>query len=487
MVPSIEEPKEPVKPSVEEEVQAAVSRILEKTEKPVELPETEEVSQEREAVEIPEKLEVPVEEETTEPVKISEPVEVAEAPQVEEVPGVEEKAQPVEVSETEMVSVTEKVAEPVEISEPVETMVSEDVSETAEISEPVAAPEAEEVVEARKAPEAVEVPAVAPEVQEIEEAVPEVAEEIIPEVKEKPATSYSDGLAKTRGGFISKLKNLFKSSAVDDDLIEEMEEILYTADIGVNTVTHFLTEIEKNRKNFSSGEDVRDFLKKMIYDIVKPVEKKLDPGMKEPSVLLMVGVNGAGKTTTIGKLTKKFKDGGRDVILAAGDTFRAAAVEQLMVWGQRTDTEVIRDKEGADPASVAFNAVNSAVSRGKDTVIIDTAGRLQNRVNLMEELKKVGRVIGKAKEGAPHEVILVVDANNGQNALSQARQFNEAVGLTGIVITKLDGTAKGGVVIGIARELGLPIYYVGIGEAVGDLREFNADQFVEALFESNEN
>ena len=266
-------------------------------------------------------------------------------------------------------------------------------------------------------------------------------------------------------------------------MIDEMEEILYTADIGVDTVTFFMSEIHKRRKEFKSGEDVRNFLKATIRSIMEPVEKTMNLGNHNPSVLLMVGVNGAGKTTTIGKLTKKFKDSGKSVVLAAGDTFRAAAVEQLTEWGRRSGVDVVSDKEGADPAAVAYNAINSALSKNKEIVIVDTAGRLQNRVNLMEELKKVHRVIGKAKDGAPHEVILVVDANNGQNALVQAKQFSEAVGLTGIIITKLDGTAKGGVVIGIARELKLPIYFIGIGESVNALKPFSASEFVEALFE----
>ncbi len=315
------------------------------------------------------------------------------------------------------------------------------------------------------------------EILDIEPSGEEEAQALV----EKPK-SFKDGLSGTRGGFMSKLKNLFSSSIVDDDLIEEMEEILYTADIGVPTVSHLMAQVEKNRKNFKSGEDVRNFLKMEIYNIVETCEKKLEVKELKPFIMLMVGVNGAGKTTTIGKLTRKFKENGKSVLLAAGDTFRAAAVEQLSEWGKRTDTEVIKDSEGADPAAVTFNAVNAAKSRNIDVAIIDTAGRLQNRVNLMNELEKVKRVTAKARENGPDEIILVVDANNGQNALSQAVEFNKAVGLTGIIITKLDGSAKGGVIIGIAKELKLPIYYIGIGESAADLREFNAEEFVEALF-----
>ena len=197
----------------------------------------------------------------------------------------------------------------------------------------------------------------------------------------------------------------------------------------------------------------------------------------------MVGVNGAGKTTTIGKLAHKFIAQGKVPMRAAGDTFRAAAVEQLKVWGERNNCTVISDKDGADPASVAFNAVNSALSKDVDVLLVDTAGRLQNRVNLMEELVKINRVIGKAKPGAPHETIIVIDANNGQNALTQAKQFSEAVKVTGIIVTKLDGSAKGGVIIGISKELGLPVYLVGVGEKIEDLRPFDPNEFVEALFE----
>lgn len=294
--------------------------------------------------------------------------------------------------------------------------------------------------------------------------------------------TFTDGLEKTRGGFVSKLKELFKASAVTDELLEKMEEILYTADMGSETVNFLLSEVKNNRRLFRSGDDAWIFLKTVIADILKGVEKELVISEDKPFVILMTGINGAGKTTTIGKLAEKFNRSGHSVILAAGDTFRAAAVEQLTEWGRRTGNDVISDKEGADPASVAYNSVQSAISRQKDIVIIDTAGRLQNRVNLMEELKKVHRVIGKAKENGPHEVILVVDANNGQNVVSQAKEFFEAVQVSGIIITKLDGTAKGGVVVGVARELKLPIYFIGIGEQVDDLKAFNAADFTEALF-----
>jgi len=301
---------------------------------------------------------------------------------------------------------------------------------------------------------------------------------------EQPAATIKSGLEKTRkGGFMSRLLGLFRNNVVDDDLIEELEEILYTADMGVATVSWLMDLVNKNRSKFSSGDDVKQFLKEKIREVLVQTYKPFPEITEKPTVFLMVGVNGAGKTTTIGKLAHKFIAQGKVPVLAAGDTFRAAAVEQLKVWGERNNCTVISDKDGADPASVAFNAVNSAVSKGADVLLVDTAGRLQNRVNLMEELIKINRVIGKAKEGAPHETIIVIDANNGQNALTQAKQFSEAVKVTGIIVTKLDGSAKGGVLIGIAKELNLPVYLVGVGEKIEDLRPFDPNEFVDALFE----
>ena len=306
-----------------------------------------------------------------------------------------------------------------------------------------------------------------------------VPEEHKPEDSTK---TLEDGLEKTRGSFISKLKGIFGSKSIDDETIEELEEILYTADIGVNTVGWLMDEVKQNRTLLKEGGDIRNFLKEKMKDVLLSVHKEMPEITAKPSVYLMVGVNGAGKTTTIGKMASRFSKEGKSCVLAAADTFRAAAVEQIKVWGERTDSVVISDKDGADPASVAHNAITSAVSKEKDVVMIDTAGRLQNRVNLMEELKKIKRVVSNLREGAPHETILVIDANNGQNALSQAKQFNEAVDLSGIIVTKLDGTAKGGVLIGIAKELAIPVYMIGIGESLKDLRPFNPEEFVEALF-----
>lgn len=425
------------------------------------------------------KANVPVEtveiaEDTVPEIKPETPVETVEATE-EIVPEIK-----LEVP-VESVEATEEIVPEIKPEVPVESV--EDIKDLALETEEAVSKKPEVTAENIKIENAADSLVDKIETEEKQDKVPEKIE-IAPKAEipiEKPK-SFKDGLSGTRGGFMSKLKNLFSSSVVDDDLIEDMEEILYTADIGVPTVSHLMAQIEKNRKNFKSGEDVRNFLKMEIYNIVETCEKELEVKDVKPFVMIMVGVNGAGKTTTIGKLTRKFKDSGKSVLLAAADTFRAAAVEQLVEWGRRTDTEVISDSEGADPASVTFNAISAAKSRNIDIAIVDTAGRLQNRVNLMNELEKIKRVASKARENGPDEIILVVDANNGQNALSQAVEFNKAVGLTGIVITKLDGSAKGGVIIGIAKELKLPIYYIGIGESAADLRKFNAEEFVEALF-----
>ena len=376
-------------------------------------------------------------------------------------PVVENKEEPPFKEAGKEIQLFEEKPEP----KPVETF-PETSSEPEKPAEPVVEPEPE------PAPESVET---------FPETSPESEKPVEPE---KPAATIKSGLEKTKkGGFMSRLIGLFKNSVVDDDLIEELEEILYTADMGVTTVSWLMDLVNKNRSKFTSGDDVKQFLKEQIREVLVANHKPFPEITEKPTIFLMVGVNGAGKTTTIGKLAHKFIAQGKVPMLAAGDTFRAAAVEQLKVWGERNNCTVISDKDGADPASVAFNAVNSALSKDVDVLLVDTAGRLQNRVNLMEELVKINRVIGKAKPGAPHETIIVIDANNGQNALTQAKQFSEAVKVTGIIVTKLDGSAKGGVIIGISKELGLPVYLVGVGEKIEDLRPFDPNEFVEALFE----
>ncbi|MFO7783576.1 MAG: signal recognition particle-docking protein FtsY [Thermodesulfobacteriota bacterium] len=296
-----------------------------------------------------------------------------------------------------------------------------------------------------------------------------------------------EGLSKTRSGLAGRLDRLvFGKKEIDDGLLDELEEILFTSDMGVAATQEIIDRVKDKvaRKELSDAGKLKDALKQeMLSFLMLPEDDRFEPGPGEPRVIMVVGVNGVGKTTTIGKAAGHFKNEGKTVMLAAADTFRAAAVEQLVIWGQRTGCEVIRQREGADPSAVAFDAVSAAVGRNVDMVLIDTAGRLHTRSNLMEELQKTRRVVGRKLPGAPHEIWLVLDATTGQNAVSQARIFNESLGITAIVLTKLDGTAKGGVVVGICRELGLPIRYIGIGEKVDDLRPFDPKAFVEAIFD----
>ena len=317
-----------------------------------------------------------------------------------------------------------------------------------------------------------------------EEAIKLKAEEK-QRLREERRRRLTEGLTKTRGGFVKKLGTLLKKKDLDDELIEELEEILFTADIGVATAEKLFNRIKDglSKKQLQDPSQVWKRLKLEAHNILQIKQQPLDFNRHKPFVIMMIGVNGSGKTTTIGKLASNLKDQGKSILLAAGDTFRAAAVEQLQVWAERVGAEVIKGSDKADPSSVIFDAIKAAESRGVDVVIADTAGRLQTKIPLMEELGKIRRVIGKAMEGAPHEVFLVVDSTNGQNAISQAKLFNEALEITGLILTKLDGTAKGGVTLGIADEFKMPIRYIGIGEKLEDLREFVADDFVEALFE----
>ena len=273
---------------------------------------------------------------------------------------------------------------------------------------------------------------------------------------------------------------------IDEELLEDLETILITSDIGMDATTEIIGRLtdQVERSELKDPQALHNALKKELSGILHAVDKPLEiDSSKAPYVILMVGVNGVGKTTTIGKLAKKYQAEGKSVMLAAGDTFRAAAVEQLQVWGERNDVPVIAQHTGADSASVLFDAVQSAKAKGVDVLIADTAGRLQNKDNLMQELQKVVRVMQKVDNSAPHEVMLVLDAGTGQNGLSQAKIFGEAVGVTGITLTKLDGTAKGGIIFAIAKSLNLPIRFIGVGEQVDDLQPFKADQFVEALFD----
>jgi fused signal recognition particle receptor len=308
-----------------------------------------------------------------------------------------------------------------------------------------------------------------------------------PERRKKDTAALAPGLARTRStGFIAGLGALFAGrKELDPSIVEGIEKVLLTADIGVRTSQKLLEEIRisLSRKELANPEAIWAFLRTRSAELLAQEVAPIDYAAAKPFVLLTIGVNGSGKTTTIGKLAAKLVGSGKKVLLAAGDTFRAAAAEQLEIWAGRTGATLVRGKEGADPSSVIFDAVKRGVTEGFDVVIADTAGRLHTKVDLMQELQKVRRVIDKASPGAPHETWLVIDSTSGQNAIAQAQIFTQAMQVTGIVLTKLDGTAKGGVILGIADQLKLPVRYVGIGERVEDLREFDAEEFVEALFE----
>ncbi|MFD0965715.1 signal recognition particle-docking protein FtsY [Seminibacterium arietis] len=295
------------------------------------------------------------------------------------------------------------------------------------------------------------------------------------------------GLLKTKQNIGVGFRHLFTGKKIDDELFEQLEEQLIIADIGMPTATKIINNLTQHasRKQLQDADLLYQQLKTELADILLPVEQPLKiDNNKKPYVILMVGVNGVGKTTTIGKLARQFQSQGKSVMLAAGDTFRAAAVEQLQVWGERNHIPVVAQSTGADSASVIFDAMQSAAAKDIDILIADTAGRLQNKVNLMDELKKIVRVMKKYDDSAPHEIMLTLDAGTGQNAISQTQLFNEAVGLTGISLTKLDGTAKGGVIFAIADQFKLPIRYIGIGEKIEDLRPFQAKEFIDALFSS---
>ena len=297
-------------------------------------------------------------------------------------------------------------------------------------------------------------------------------------------------LGKTRDALVSRVDTLFLGrKVIDDELLDELEEILITADLGAATVLDLLTKTREQikRDQLRDPQALKAVLKQLIQGYLAQAEQGATLAMPDsgPFVIMVLGVNGVGKTTTIGKLAYKFKQAGQRVLLVAADTFRAAAIEQLQVWGERIGVEVVAQQQGADPSSVIYDALDYARPRQFDVIIIDTAGRLHTKVNLMEELKKIKRVMAKQLPGAPHETMLVLDATTGQNGISQARQFNEAVEITGLTLTKLDGTAKGGIVVNICREFKIPIRFIGIGEQMEDLRDFDPAQFVEALFGNN--
>lgn len=326
----------------------------------------------------------------------------------------------------------------------------------------------------------------------VEEAPAEPKEEPVHEAlvrKETAATpvetgvfkSLRSGLSKTRNALSGGVDALFKGGrTLDDELMEELEELLITSDVGVRTTMDIMDTLAEQASQIKSSEDLKAALKALLVEKITfdtPDAKEL----KKPHVMMVVGVNGVGKTTTIGKLATRFVREGKKVIIVAGDTFRAAASEQLTVWSERSGAEIVRHKDNSDPAAVAFDGVQAAVSRDADVVIIDTAGRLHTKKNLMEELKKIRRSVSKTIEDAPHETLMVVDATTGQNALTQAQLFHEAIGIDGVALTKLDGTAKGGIVIGITSTLGVPLKYIGIGEQADDLRTFDPKEFADAL------
>lgn len=294
------------------------------------------------------------------------------------------------------------------------------------------------------------------------------------------------GLKRTADGLMGRIDALvLGKKSIDADTLEELEEILITSDIGVKTTVELIRSLESrlSRNELKDGEALRGALKEELLARLRAHHKPLEITGKQPYVLLVVGVNGVGKTTTIGKLASRYAAEGRKVLLAAADTFRAAAADQLEIWAKRANVDLIRHQEGADPSAVTFDACKAALARGTDLLIVDTAGRLHTKVNLMEEMRKIRRVIGREIPGAPHETLLVLDAATGQNAVNQARIFKEAAGVTGLALTKLDGSAKGGVVVAVSNEFGLPVRFIGVGEGIDDLRDFDPQEFVDALFE----
>jgi len=295
------------------------------------------------------------------------------------------------------------------------------------------------------------------------------------------------GLRRTREGLVGRLEGILKGAkTVDEAFFDELEELLIEADLGVSVATEIVENLRKrvHSERLTNPDEVKGLLKQELISLVGEHPVPLNVGQNTVTVIMVVGVNGTGKTTTVGKLAAMLRSRGSKVMIAAADTFRAAAIEQLEVWARRAEVEIVRQQQGSDPAAVVYDAVAAAKSRGVDCLLVDTAGRLHTKTNLMEELKKIKRVVGRAIEGAPHEVLLVIDATTGQNGISQARLFKDAVDVTGIVLTKLDGTAKGGIVVSIGKELGIPVKLIGVGESIEDLREFDPRLFVEALFSS---
>ena len=425
--------------------------------------------------------------------KVEEHVEAAKEAAVETVSEtVEQVQEAVAVMPSEAAEAAEEVAEQAEAAKEaaVETVseVVEQVQETVvempfEVAE--ASEEAAEQAEAGKE-EAVE--AVSEAVEQAQETVAETPVEA-PAPVEEPKLSWAarlkQGLTKSRDKMAKSLAGVFGGGQIDEDLYEELETVLITSDMGMEATEYLMKDVRDrvSLKGLKDGNELRGALKDALYDLIKPLEKPLVlPETKEPFVIMLAGINGAGKTTSIGKLAKYFQAQGKSVLLAAGDTFRAAAREQLQAWGERNNVTVISQTTG-DSAAVCFDAVQAAKARGIDIVLADTAGRLPTQLHLMEEIKKVKRVLQKAMPDAPHEIIVVLDANIGQNAVNQVKAFDEALGLTGLIVTKLDGTAKGGILAALASDRPVPVRYIGVGEGIDDLRPFNAKAFVDALLD----
>ncbi|WP_096204870.1 signal recognition particle-docking protein FtsY [Enterobacter hormaechei] len=462
--------------------------------------ETEQKTEEQQVVEEPSKPETPVETaavvEAEEPAHSKEEIESFAEEVVEVTEQVQESEKPEPVIVETLNEAPQATIEHEELPLPEEVKAEEVSAEEwqaeAETVEIVEAVEEEAALEPELTDEELEAQALAAEAAEeavIVVPVEAQAEEEIVQEQEKPTKEgffarLKRSLLKTKENLGSGFISLFRGKKIDDDLFEELEEQLLIADVGVETTRKIIANLTEgaSRKQLRDAEALYGLLKDEMGEILAKVDEPLNIEGKMPFVILMVGVNGVGKTTTIGKLARQFEQQGKSVMLAAGDTFRAAAVEQLQVWGQRNNIPVIAQHTGADSASVIFDAIQAAKSRNVDVLIADTAGRLQNKSHLMEELKKIVRVMKKLDEDAPHEIMLTIDASTGQNAISQAKLFHEAVGLTGITLTKLDGTAKGGVIFSVADQFGIPIRYIGVGERIEDLRPFKADDFIEALF-----
>jgi len=449
--------------------QAPVVQPEPEPELPVPAAETEEAAAERAVALAPEPVLAPEPEPETALAPVVEPALVPparlELPVPEEAVGIRPEPEPAPLPPPTPAQAAQAAAIP-EASTPAPTRLPEPEGPLAEVAPPVIAPLA-----------------------------PVVAPEVPAPVAEEPAkvgffARLKQGLSKTSASIGEGMASLFLGrKAIDDDLLDDIETRLLTADVGVEATSVIIRNLTQKvaRKQLTDAQALFVSLQEELAAMLRPVEKPLVISKQQgPFVILVVGVNGAGKTTTIGKLAARYQRESKKVMLAAGDTFRAAAVEQLQVWGERNGVPVIAQHTGADSASVIFDAVQAAKARGVDVLIADTAGRLHTKDNLMEELKKVRRVIGKLDEAAPHEVLLVLDAGTGQNAINQAKHFNQSVALTGLALTKLDGTAKGGVIFALAKQFSLPIRYIGVGEGIDDLRAFEADAFVKALFAERE-